>query len=81
MYPVLAQQEIQIAELNRRQRLAAAERNRLIVTGIAAEGGGAVSSTTRRFRGLLSGMVAGLSLFRAHCGVAIREESTAIRSA
>lgn len=81
MHPVLARAEIEVAELNRRQRLAAAERKRLMAAGIAVEQGGAVPATTRRIRNLVLGAVTGMSPFRASRRVSVPAESAAIRSA
>ena len=80
MHPVIAREEIQIAEQNRRRRLAAAERKRLIAAGIAAEGEGVVPATMRRLRNLVLGVVTGLSLFGTPGSVSVPEESAAIRS-
>ncbi len=81
MHPVLAQEAIQIVDLNRRPHLAAAERNRLVKAATPSEGRRPAMTTLPRVLDGLSGVGDALSRFRAARGVSMPDESAAVPTA
>ena len=82
MYPVLAPDVIQTMEMERRQLLAQAERERLIKSAAIASGTPRRSATTlRRVRDGLAGAIVAVTRFRGVPSAQLGGESAPIRSA